>query len=47
MTPTFHIEEVLAWSHLIENTYKILPCKDCREHYKMWLKTHPIILKNK
>ena len=38
ITPLFHQEEVLAWTHLIDNTYKILPCKDCRDHYLKWLK---------
>ena len=46
--PLFQKEELFAWTYIITNLYQIIPCADCREHYKKWLKDHPITqLKNK
>jgi hypothetical protein len=47
MYPLFLKEEENAWPKFIEQTQYILPCKECREHYKdYYLKNKPSILKN-
>lgn len=47
MYPLFLKEEENAWPKFIEQTQYILPCKECREHYKdYYLKNKPFILKN-
>ena len=46
MSPLFAIEEQLAWIKLLNETEKILPCKECKAHYKEYLTLHkPDILK--
>jgi hypothetical protein len=46
MYVSFIKEENLTWQKLIEQTQYILPCKDCRLHYKNYLtKNNPSILK--
>lgn len=46
ITPLFKEEEIHAWINIIGETQKILPCSECKEHYKTYLHTHnPIILK--
>ena len=37
MSPLFIKEQELSWVNLINDTMKILPCKECREHYKIYL----------
>ena len=45
ITPLFLKEQEIAWQHLLSETAKILPCKECREHYKTYLHNNPIIIK--
>lgn len=46
ITPLFSKEEETSWPNLINLTLKILPCKECREHYKEFLSKHnPSIIK--
>jgi hypothetical protein len=46
MYPTFIREQEVAWPKFIEQTQNILPCKDCRSHYKeFYQKNNPSILK--
>ena len=46
MSPLFLKEQELSWVNLINDTLKILPCKDCREHYKIYLfNNNPKIIK--
>ena len=40
MSPLFVKEEHLAWHNLIIETEKILPCKECKTHYKIYLDKH-------
>lgn len=47
ITPLFEAEETISWLYIINNTGFILPCKECRGHYIIWLKAHPPQLKNK
>jgi len=47
MYPTFIREQEVAWPKFIEQTQNILPCKDCRSHYKeFYQKNNPSILKD-
>ena len=46
MSPLFAIEEQIAWIKLLNETEKILPCKECKAHYKEYVRLHnPDILK--
>ena len=46
MYPAFIKEQEVSWPKFIEQTQHILPCKDCREHYKTYYKNNnPSILK--
>jgi hypothetical protein len=38
MSPLYTIEEENAWIQFINTIGKILPCKECREHYTAYLK---------
>lgn len=40
ISPIFIKDQELAWPRFIELTNKILPCKECREHYAEYLKLH-------
>lgn len=45
--PLFLKEEEIMWPKFIEQTMNILPCKECREHYKTYYqKNNPSILKS-
>lgn len=41
VSPLFKQEENIAWINLIGETLKILPCKECKTHYKTYLDSHP------
>jgi len=46
MSPLYSKEEDIFWIQYINNTAKILPCKECREHYIEYLsKNNPNKLK--
>ena len=46
MSPLFLKEEEIGWYNLITDTLKILPCKECKTHYKTYLDSHnPGIIK--
>lgn len=45
ISPLYASEETIYWTNLIKNTQTILPCKDCRNHYKDYLLKNPIMLK--
>ena len=46
MSPLFKQEETLAWIALIGDTQKILPCSECKTHYKTYLAANnPSVLK--
>jgi hypothetical protein len=46
MYPSFIKEQEVSWPKFIEQTQHILPCKDCRSHYKeFYEKNNPSILK--
>ena len=38
----YEADERRAWIHLIQATGPMLPCSECREHYKEWLHLHPV-----
>lgn len=42
MSPLYSKEEELFWGKLILEVEFILPCKDCRKHYKEYLLKNPI-----
>ena len=42
VSPLFEIEERKTWISLLQTTESILPCPDCRAHYKQWIDTHPV-----
>ena len=42
----FEKDEEVVWPRFIEQTAKILPCEECREHYGAYIKeNNPIIVK--
>lgn len=46
ISPLFLKEQELFWQKLFHETLHILPCKECREHYKTYLdNNNPSILK--
>lgn len=46
VSPLFEKEQIMNWPILIIETQKVLPCKECREHYGKYLSLHnPNILK--
>jgi len=46
MHPLFSKEEEIAWPKFIEQIQHILPCKECRQHYKdYYIKNKPSSLK--
>jgi len=46
MYPLFQKEQEICWPKFIEQIQHILPCKECREHYKeYYLRNNPSILK--
>jgi len=46
MSSLYAKEEEYNWINFINNTHKILPCKECREHYRIYLsKNNPNNLK--
>lgn len=45
ISPLYGLEETVYWTNLIKNTEHILPCKECRKHYKEYLSNNPIQLK--
>ena len=46
VTPMFEKEQIINWPIFIIETQKILPCKECREHYSAYLSlNNPNILK--
>jgi hypothetical protein len=46
MSPLFAKEQEIYWINLINDTQKILPCKECKEHYKLYLShNNPNIIK--
>lgn len=38
----YEADERRAWIHIIQQTGEMLPCSECREHYKKWLQAHPV-----
>lgn len=40
-SPMYIKDQEITWPRLLEQTAKILPCKDCREHYTKYLATRP------
>jgi hypothetical protein len=38
----YESDERRAWIQLLKATSEMLPCSDCREHYKKWIDTHPV-----
>ena len=46
MSPTYAKEQITFWINFIKQTLNILPCKECKEHYKQYLTKHnPNIIK--
>jgi hypothetical protein len=35
-------DERRAWIELLKATGNMLPCSECRDHYKAWLQAHPV-----
>lgn len=35
-------DERLRWSTFLQSVSSILPCPNCREHYKEWIALHPL-----
>ena len=38
----YEADERRAWIQLLQLTGSMLPCSECRDHYKTWLQTHPV-----
>lgn len=46
MSPTYAKEQTIFWTNFINQTLHILPCKECKQHYKEYIKIHnPNIIK--
>ena len=46
VSPIFQRDQEITWPRFIEQTLKILPCKECREHYKEYTEANsPVTLK--
>ena len=46
MSPTYAKEQITFWPNFINQTEHILPCKECKAHYKEYLAKHnPNIIK--
>lgn len=46
MSPTYVKEQTMFWINYINQTEDILPCKECKQHYKEYLSKHnPNIIK--
>jgi len=41
LVPLFEAEETVSWLYIINNTGIILPCKECKTHYAIWLQSNP------
>lgn len=39
----YEADERRAWVQLLKVTGTMLPCSDCRDHYKNWLESHPLV----
>jgi hypothetical protein len=37
----YEADERRAWVQLLKATGSMLPCSDCRDHYKVWVDEHP------
>jgi hypothetical protein len=42
VTELYRNDEVRAWQSLLAATGDMLPCSDCRDHFKTWLAAHPV-----
>lgn len=42
ITELYRNDEVRAWQSLLAATGDMLPCSDCRGHFKTWLSSHPV-----
>lgn len=42
VSPLFEADERRAWVGLLQATGLMLPCDNCRAHYKEWLQAHPV-----
>jgi len=40
MSPTYAKEQIMFWINYIHETEYILPCKECKAHYKEYLSKH-------
>lgn len=40
--PLYENDERRAWIELLKSTGNMLPCEECRSHYKEWLLAHPV-----
>lgn len=38
----YEADERRAWIQLLQITGGMLPCSECRDHYKAWLQGHPV-----
>jgi hypothetical protein len=44
--PLFIKDERMVWVQLLNTTGEILPCEECRRHYKSWITLKPILAIN-
>lgn len=42
VSPLYSTEEKKTWVLLLKGLGDIVPCDECREHYKNWLASHPV-----
>lgn len=42
VTPTYAEEERHHWAHFFKMTSDIIPCHVCKEHFRIYLKEHPV-----
>ena len=41
-SPMFAEDERRAWIHFFKETSEIIPCHICKEHFRLYLKEHPV-----
>ena len=41
--PLIATDEVNRWIMLLKSVETVMPCPMCREHYRDWMKRHPIV----
>jgi hypothetical protein len=42
MSPLFENDERRAWISFLQATGGMLPCEQCRDHYKAWIQKNPV-----